>query len=591
MKMNLLITLGIALMLSLLVCTGTARAADAINPGTPWPATDALSRSMPDTATIPVTRTNRFVGIFYFLWNNRDSDRLPNDLAKILPQDPDLLKKPDSPLWGGKGMYYWGEPLYGYYDSRDPWVLRRHAMLLTGAGVDLVIFDTTNRRTYPDVYQALGKVWSQILKEGGHAPRICFMVNTKAGETAEELYRELYQPGLFPELWFRWQGKPLMICDPKEASPAVKKFFTLRNAHWPFSMENTHNAWYWEATHPQPYSFDADPTKPEQVNVSVAQNLHKVHGKPVNMSSGNARGRSYHMGEQNIAPGSVNLGQNHVEQWQRALELDPPFVMVTGWNEWIAGKHSRPDEPVAFVDQFDQEFSRDIEPVKGLHGDNYFYQLVAHIRRYKGAPPLPVASAAKTITLDGGFPQWRDVGPDFTDHAFDTDPRDFGKGEVHYVNTSGRNDITRAKVARDTENLYFYVMTRQPLTPRADPNWMWLLIDGDQNAKTGWEGYDFILNRTMDGQTTWIEKSTGGWKWEKLARIEVVTIGNKLMFAVPRQALGLPPGDAVQLDFKWWDNAQKPGDIMDTYLSGDVAPEGRFNYRFTTVTRMKGATE
>ena len=46
--------------------------------------------------------------------------------------------------------------------------------------------------------------------------------------------------------------------------------------------------------------------------------------------------------------------------------------------------------------------------------------------------------------------------------------------------------------------------------------------------------------------------------------------------------LGLSVGDALALDFKWWDNAQKPGDIMDTYLSGDCAPEGRFNYRFTS---------
>ena len=558
-----------------------APAAPAINPGTPWPATDALVRSMPDIATVPAPRSDRFVGIFYFLWNNRDSDRLPNDLAKILPQDPDLLKKPNSPLWGKPGMYYWGEPLYGYYDSRDPWVLRRHAMLLTDAGVDVVIFDTTNRQTYPDVYQALGKVWSQILKEGGRVPKICFMVNTRAGETAEELYRDLYQPGLFPELWFHWQGKPLLICDPKEASDAVKKFFTLRKAHWPFTLENTHNAWHWEATHPQVYSYDDDPAKPEQVNVSVAQNLHKDDGKVVNMSSGNARGRSYHKGKQHIAPGSVNFGWNHAEQWQRALELDPPFVMVTGWNEWIAGKHSRPTEPVAFVDQYDQEFSRDIEPVKGLHGDNYFYQMAANIRRYKGAPPLPVATAAKTIKPDGGFAQWQDVGPEFTDHACDTDHRDYGRGELHYVNTSGRNDITLAKVARDPANVYFYAKTRQALTPLTDPNWMWLLLDTDQNPKTGWEGYDFILNRTLDGKITWLEKNTGGWKWEKVAKVEVVASGNELMLAVPRQALGLPPGDAVQLDFKWWDNAQKPGDIMDTYLSGDCAPEGRFNYRFT----------
>ena len=61
------------------------------------------------------------------------------------------------------------------------------------------------------------------------------MVNTKAGETAQELYHDLYQPGLYRELWFHWQGKPLLICDPHEASPELREFFTLRRAHWPFT--------------------------------------------------------------------------------------------------------------------------------------------------------------------------------------------------------------------------------------------------------------------------------------------------------------------------------------------------------------------
>ena len=46
--------------------------------------------------------------------------------------------------------------------------------------------------------------------------------------------------------------------------------------------------------------------------------------------------------------------------------------MVTGWNEWIAGRFKREGLPVAFVDQFDQEGSRDIEMMKGGHGDNYY---------------------------------------------------------------------------------------------------------------------------------------------------------------------------------------------------------------------------
>lgn len=29
------------------------------------------------------------------------------------------------------------------------------------------------------------------------------------------------------------------------------------------------------------------------------------------------------------------------QQWQRALEVDPEFIFVTGWNEWTAGQMNR----------------------------------------------------------------------------------------------------------------------------------------------------------------------------------------------------------------------------------------------------------
>ena len=47
--------------------------------------------------------------------------------------------------------------------------------------------------------------------------------------------------------------------------------------------------------------------------------------------------------------------------------------------------------------------------------------------------------------------------------------------------------------------------------------------------------------------------------------------------------MGQGKGSApVRLDFKWADNLQHPGDIMDFYLSGDVAPAARFNFRYVT---------
>ena len=237
-----------------------------------------------------------------------------------------------------------------------------------------------------------------------------------------------------------------------------------------------------------------------------------------------------------------------------------------------------------FVDHYDQEFSRDIEPMHGGHGGSYYWQLVANVRRYKGAPALPKASPPETISLSRPFDQWRDVQPEFADHVEETLPRDFGGvGGTHYTNHSGRNDFVALKVARDKMNVYFYARTVEPITPASGTNWMWLLIDADQNVTTGWAGYDYMVNRSVDAEGKhWLEKNAGGWKWQRVAPIELRTVGNELQLAIPRQALGLQTGETkTTIDFKWADNLQQPGDVMDFYLSGDVAPEGRFNYRYS----------
>ena len=216
------LTLGI-------VCGAIAIPASAAEPvpTTPWPATDALGRVTPVAGEVPSPRPGKFVGIFYFLTHNDPAQHGPkagpNDIARILEQDPEALKHPESPLWKSPGEYYWGQPLLGYYRSEDSWVIRRHAQLLAAAGVDTLIFDTTNNVTYPEVYSKICEVFEAIRKEGGRTPQLCFMVNTQAGETAQTLYKELYEPGRHRELWFHWQGKPLLICDPGEASPSGRR--------------------------------------------------------------------------------------------------------------------------------------------------------------------------------------------------------------------------------------------------------------------------------------------------------------------------------------------------------------------------------
>ena len=558
------------------------------NPGTPWPATDALGRVLPMAEETGAPRPDRFAGIFYFLWEGQHdpTDKQPFVVTDILRRYPDALKNAGSPPWGPEGSpHYWGEPLFGFYLVSDPWILRRHAHLLADAGIDTLIFDATNANSYHEVYLRLCEVFHQVRAEGGRTPQIAFMVNTDAEERAEEIYEDLYKPGLYPELWFRWQGKPLLICDPAKTSPELRSFFTLRRAHWPFTQVNTPYAWHWEAAYPQPYGFTDDAKVPEQVNVSVAQNLRQSDGKVTNMSNGDARGRSFHNGSEDTSPGAINYGYNFQEQWGRAFQIDPPFVMVTGWNEWIAGRFARPGHDVVFVDQFSEEFSRDIEMMRGGHGDDYYYQLASNVRRFKGMPAVRKASGAKPMRMEKGFFQWRDVGPEYWDHVGETIPRDFdGVAKLHYVNRTGRNDFELMKVARDDQNVYFYVRTRAPISSSRDRNWMMLFIDVDGDHKTGWEGYDYVVNRTAPSKSAIaLEKNSGGWNWTKSADLAYRVAGNEMQLTIPRSALGLANGKAeVSFDFKWVDNTQQPGDIMDFYVSGDVAPDGRFNFRYKT---------
>ena len=585
--MNVAKHVGAMIVISACWLGGTAGSAEPperlSNPGTPWSATDELNRDLPLGVAVGPPAPDRFVGMFYFLWHNQrgngnERSRGPRDVSRILAADSHALSKPDSPLWGAIGeQHYWGEPLFGYYLSTDPWVLRRHAHLLADAGIDTLVFDTTNAVTYPEVYLKLCEVFSTIRREGGSTPQIAFMVNTNAGETANQIWNDFYAKGLYPDLWFRWQDKPLLLCDPQQANATLRSFFTLRRAHWPFTMVDTDQAWHWEASYPQPYGFDQDPSRPEQMSVSVAQNLRVSDGAVTQMSRGDARGRSFHDGQPDARPDAVDVGFNFQEQWQRALAVKPRFVLVTGWNEWIAGRFQLPQEPVAFVDQFNQEFSRDIEPMQQGHADNYYYQLVANVRRYKGVPQQARSPAKHAIDIAGDFAQWQEIKTAFQDHLGETIPRDFeGISGLHYSNHSGRNDIAETKVCCDAKHVYFWVRTRAPLTPTTDPNWMWLLIDRDQDSSTGWHGFDLIVNRSVGR----VEINEGSWKWREIDKVDYRVHGGELQLAVPIEVFGSGTASRpTNFDFKWADNLQRIDDVMDFHVSGDAAPDGRFRYR------------
>ena len=181
-----------------------------------WVATDALGRAVPTHTEVGPPRADRTVGIFYFLWHGQHVQGGPYDITRILERDAGAMLKPDSSLWGPlHAPHHWGESIFGYYLTNDEGVLRKHAQMLADTGIDVVIFDVTNQITYRDWYRALLRVWSDMRALGNRTPQVAFLTPFwDPPKVVRELWRDLYAPGLERELWFHWDGKPLILADP-----------------------------------------------------------------------------------------------------------------------------------------------------------------------------------------------------------------------------------------------------------------------------------------------------------------------------------------------------------------------------------------
>lgn len=113
---------------------------------------------------------------------------------------------------------------------------------------------------------------------------------------------------------------------------------------------------------------------------------------------------------------------------------------------------------------------------------------------------------------------------------------------------------------------------------------MRLYIDIDRDHETGWEGYDFVVNRiSPDRNRAVVERSNGGWEWSRAGEAQLRVENDRMELRIPRAVLGLQRGADFELEFKWADNTQHDGDIADFWISGDAAPAGRFNYLYSTL--------
>ncbi len=529
--------------------------------------------------------TGKKLGLFYFLWHGSHETGI-YDNTKIEAELPGATLDPDagaiSPV---DAFHYWGEPLYGYYSSSDPFVLTRHAELLTNAGIQYLLFDATNGFEYMGAALALCKAFQKFSDQGFSVPKIAWYSNTHSNNVIDKLYDSFYSQDLYKDLWFMVDGKPFTVARTStwsdEQYAKYTSFFTVQEAQWPDDPANLSEGFPWQDFDFPQNNFDA---LGGTISVSSAQ------APGLNMADPNsALGRSYDHTKGINGDESFVLGKNFETEWETAFHPDPDEtgevnnVFMTGWNEWMAIKQNR-NGVINFCDQYNEEYSRDMEMERGILGDSAYLQMARNGKKWLYSEGKHYAYQTKTIDLDEEN-AWDGVKTTYVDFAGDAMQRDFKKSPIstaeRYVDSSARNDITSVKVTHDAESLYFRIEADQTITSpeEGDSKWMNLFLNSftEGSEKFG-KNFDYRLNASRDQNKVSVEKYSSG-SWTKMGEASYRLKGNVLQISLPLSLIGKSE-EECHISFKVTDNVTASEDIMDYYVTGDSAPIGRLSYEY-----------
>ena len=603
-----------------------------------------------DVAARGVKKEGKYVGIFYFMWHNESNGLY--DISKIQATQTNPYDTENNVLWANAGskaydakispqnaFHYFEEPLYGYYTSKDKWVIRKHLELLTLAGIDFLYLDFTNANVknseginlYKEQTLALLDVILEMQKEGYDVPKIvpiCCNNETPTGnimKVVEWVYNNYYAVENFKykNCWFTADsknnpsGKPLLVSytfDKNYSNKAVADAFWVRNVVWPTLVTESSykNGFPWMDYSLPQKNYDGI------MNVSIAQHIGGNWSSEAFLarSKRNAnyqyRGRGAQV-NQTLAYETDDLeaaltGSNFITEWRNVLNYkgdDLFMVTVTGWNEWVAQKLNINGQYATFVDTYNVAFSRDIEMMRDDdgYGDTYFMLLAQFTRQFKYGDSGKKSGAAmwRKTTLDyADISAWNDVKAKYLDLAADTVDRNaYSVSKKYlYTDTSARNDIDYIKIANDDKYLYVLVAAKKDITAyeSGDTGWMNLwLTTGAKGG--GWNGYDFIINRSPENSKTSIEalgKDAQGKITTVMSNFDAdyAFNGKYISYRIPLEALNVT--SMSEIGVKATDNIfanQKTdkndgvgvyafGDIFAFYCGGDCAPAGRLNYAY-----------
>lgn len=196
---------------------------------------------------------SRYVGIFFFLTLGYHSNHSGiYDISKITDYGRDIdaffSNTEDSPVGAA---HFWGEPIWGYYRSDDPWVITKQVEMLTMAGLDFIALDVSNMVLYENTVDTLLEILLRFQEQGWSVPKVWFYCNQQSAETMDDkevikkVYERWYTQERFADLWFAPNGKPLITKgwntvwnENDQLEKTISETFEFRLRQWPTEAFN-----------------------------------------------------------------------------------------------------------------------------------------------------------------------------------------------------------------------------------------------------------------------------------------------------------------------------------------------------------------